>query len=142
MTRLETLLDGHMAASLDETARRILDGKNFATVATVRPDGSPQSSVVWIIRDDDAILFSTIADRQKARNLAADPRVNVSIFDLADPYTSVEVRGTVELLPDDEKRLPRELSHKYLGTDPPSEPSDVRRVIVRVTPDKVVRFSV
>jgi pyridoxine/pyridoxamine 5'-phosphate oxidase len=58
------------AIIFDETVRAILDGKNFATVATVGPDGGPQSSVVWVKREDDTVLFSTTTARQKARNLA------------------------------------------------------------------------
>ena len=127
--------------SLDETVRRILDGKNFATVATVRPDGSPQSSVVWVKREDDTVLFSTTAGRQKTRNLTKDPRVSISIFDIENPYMSVEIRGTAELIVDEGKRLPHELSHKYLGEDPPREEPDEIRLIVRVTPQKVIRFS-
>ena len=129
------------AMSLDETVRRILDGKNFATVATVRPDGSPQSSVVWVKREDDTVLFSTTAGRQKTRNLTKDPRVSISIFDIENPYMSVEIRGTAELIVDEDKRLPRELSHKYLGEDPPREEPGEIRLIVRVTPQKVIRFS-
>lgn len=125
---------------LDEPVRRILDGKNFATVATVKQDGSPQASVVWVGREEDSIVFSTTAGRQKARNLTADPRISVSIFDLANPYESVEIRGTAELSVDEDKRLPYELSYKYLGTDPPkAEPGEVR-LIVRVIPDRVIRF--
>jgi len=127
--------------SFDETVRRILDGKNFATVATVRPDGTPQSSVVWVKREDDAVLFSTTAGRQKTRNLTKDPRVSISIFDIENPYMSVEIRGTAELIVDEDKRLPRELSHKYLGEDPPREEPGEIRLIVRVTPQKVIRFS-
>lgn len=129
------------ATPLDPTVRRLLDGRNFATVATTRPDGAPQSSVVWVARDGDALLFSTTATRQKVRNLRADPRISVSIFDAENPYESAEIRGTAELVPDDEKRLPYELSHKYLGVDPPrAEPGEVR-LIIRVTPEKVLRFS-
>jgi PPOX class probable F420-dependent enzyme len=131
-----------MILVFDDAVRTILDGKNFAVLATVRPDGAPQSSVLWFLREDDTLLISTIASRQKARNLAADPRVSVSIFDLANPYASVEIRGRAELIPDDEKWLPRALSHKYLGGDPPEqEPAEVRRLVVRVRPDKVIRFS-
>jgi PPOX class probable F420-dependent enzyme len=126
--------------SFDETVRRILDGKNFATVATVRPDGAPQSSIVWVKREDDTVLFSTTAGRQKTRNLTNDPRVSVSIFDIENPYMSVEIRGTAELIVDEDKRLPRELSHKYLGEDPPRAEPDEIRLIVRVTPQKVIRF--
>jgi PPOX class probable F420-dependent enzyme len=89
----------------------------------------------------DTLMFSTTAGRQKAKNLAADPRVSVSVFDLANPYESVEIRGVAELVVDEDKRLPRELSHKYLGEDPPKpEPGEVR-LIVRVIPERVVRFA-
>ncbi|MFE2417927.1 PPOX class F420-dependent oxidoreductase [Streptomyces hokutonensis] len=126
----------------DDSVRALLDGKNFASVATLRPDGAPQTSVVWIKREDDTVLFSSLQDRQKVRNLRHDPRVSLSVFDLANPYVSVEIRGTAEILPDPDKRLPHELSHKYLGIDPPGERDDQVRVIVRVAPEKIVGFQV
>jgi PPOX class probable F420-dependent enzyme len=127
-------------AIFDAAVRSILDGKNFATVATLLPDGAPQSSVVWVKRDGDTVLFSTTERRQKTRNIAADPRVSISIFDLANPYESVEIRGVAELTVDEGKRLPHELSHKYLGEDPPKAEPDEVRMIVRVTPEKVIHF--
>jgi hypothetical protein len=45
-----------MADSFDEATRVLLDGKNFAVVATLNPDGGPQTSVVWIAREGDAIM--------------------------------------------------------------------------------------
>ena len=131
-----------MTMSFDEAVRRILDGKNFATVATLGPDGAPQSSVVWVKRDGDTVLFSTTLSRQKARNLTKDPRVSISIFDIENPYASVEIRGTAELIADDDKALPRELSRKYLGEDPPRDEPHEIRMIVRITPRKVVSFAV
>jgi PPOX class probable F420-dependent enzyme len=130
-----------VAVELGEVARELLDGKNFATLATVGPAGQPQSSVVWVARDGDAVVFSTTSRRQKARNLARDPRVSVSVFDLENPYRSVEIRGTAELVADPEKALPARLSHKYLGTDPPNESDDEVRLIIRVTPEKVLTFA-
>lgn len=125
----------------NEAVRRILDGKNFATIATIGPDGAPQASVVWVKREGNTVLFSTTTGRQKARNLISDPRISVSLFDIENPYMSVEIRGTAELVVDEGKKLPYELSHKYLGEDPPpSEPEEVR-FIVRVTPQKVIGFS-
>jgi hypothetical protein len=59
-----------------------------------------------------------------------------------NPYHSVEIRGTAELAEDTGKSLPKALSRKYLGEDPPPEPDEVVRLIVRVTPDKVNIFSV
>jgi PPOX class probable F420-dependent enzyme len=127
--------------SFSPEIRDLLDGRNFATVATLNRDGGPQTSVVWIARDGDAVLFSTAAGRQKARNLARDPRVSVTVFDVANPYRSVDIRGTAELTEDPEKSLPRTLSHKYLGEDPPAEPADMLRLIVRVTPRKITGFA-
>jgi PPOX class probable F420-dependent enzyme len=121
--------------------RELLDGRNFATVATLNTDGGPQTSVVWIARDGDTVLFSTASGRQKARNLARDPRVSVTVYDVANPYRSVDIRGTAELLEDPGKSLPHQLSHKYLGEDAPPEPEDMLRLIVRVTPGKVTGFS-
>ncbi|WP_406329102.1 PPOX class F420-dependent oxidoreductase [Streptomyces sp. NBC_00203] len=129
-------------ASFDDSVRTLLDGKNFASVATLGPGGAPQNSVVWIKREGDTVLFSSTAGRQKVRNLQRDARISLSVFDLANPYTSVEIRGTAEILPDDAKRLPYELSHKYLGIDPPAEKDDEVRVIIRVVPRKIVGFSV
>jgi PPOX class probable F420-dependent enzyme len=127
--------------TLDETARRLLDDRNVAVLGTVRPDGSPQTSVIWVLRDGDTLLFSSLARRQKARNLAADPRVSVSVYDAANPYVSVEIRGTAELLPDPERTLPLALSHKYLGTDPPQDEPGEERLVIRVTPERVALFS-
>ncbi|MFE0673740.1 PPOX class F420-dependent oxidoreductase [Streptomyces sp. NPDC058867] len=136
-----TTSTGTGGLSFDDSTRALLDGRNFAGIATLGPDGAPQNSVVWFKREGDTVLFSSLADRQKVRNLRRDPRVSVSVFDLANPYSSVEIRGTAEILPDHDKRLPRELSHKYLGIDPPAEKEDEVRVIVRIVPRKVVSFS-
>jgi PPOX class probable F420-dependent enzyme len=130
-----------VAVVFDEMTRRILDGKNFPTVATINPDGGPQASVVWILRDGDTVMFSATANRRKVRNLARDPRISMTVFDLANPYQSVEIRGTAELEKDPERWLPRAVSQKYLGKDPEPEPADVTRVIVRVRPERVNIFS-
>lgn len=131
-----------MAVSFNGETRRLLDGRNFATVATLNSDGGPQSSVVWVIREGDTVLFSTTTRRQKARNLARDPRVSILVFETENPYNSVEIRGTAQLIEDTGKTLPNVLSNKYLGKNVPPEPDDVIRLIVRVIPEKVINFSV
>jgi PPOX class probable F420-dependent enzyme len=130
-----------MPAALDDDVRRILDGRNFATVATLDADGSPHTSVVWILRDGDDVLFSTKTGRVKARNLARDPRVALSVYELDNPYSSVDIRGTAELVADPEKALPEQVSMKYLGEPPPPEPPEDARYVVRITPQKITRFS-
>ena len=130
-----------VAVTLDDATRELLDGRNFATVATLGPDGAPHTSVIWIDRDGDALVFSTLANRQKARNLARDPRVSVSVFDLANPYRTVEIRGRAELIEDPDRSLSYQVTHKYLGVDPPTDPPGDRRLIVRLVPEKVITFS-
>jgi PPOX class probable F420-dependent enzyme len=127
-----------MAVPLSDAARELADGANFATVATLNPDGGPQTSIVWITREGDDLLFSTARHRRKARNLERDPRVSITIVDGRDPYTHVEVRGRAELTDDRYNALGNELSHKYLGTDAPDDPEWLERVRVRVVPEKVV----
>jgi PPOX class probable F420-dependent enzyme len=131
-----------MATTLDDITRRLLDGRNFATIATLNADGSPQTSVVWVAREGDSVLFSTTTSRRKARNIARDSRVSLSIFDSENPYTYAEIRGSAELTPDEDRRLQFSVSHKYADEDPPAEPADVVRVVVRITPEKVFSRSV
>jgi PPOX class probable F420-dependent enzyme len=133
--------DERVPTTLDDSARRLLDGRNFATVATLGPDGHPHSSVVWVDRDGDTVVFSLTADKQKARNLARDPRVSLSVFDLDNPYHSVEIRGTAELVEDPERSLPERLSRKYLGQSPPPEPAQIVRLVARISPTRVNGFS-
>ena len=75
--------------------RELLEGTNYAHVATLLPDGSPHSVAVWIDLHDGRPFFFTQEASRKARNLAADPRVAVSITDRRNPYRSAWLRGEV-----------------------------------------------
>ncbi|MCP2164721.1 PPOX class F420-dependent oxidoreductase [Goodfellowiella coeruleoviolacea] len=126
-----------MAVTLDEQSRAIIDATNFATLATLNPDGSPQTSVVWVGRDGDDLLFSTLVGRRKEKNLRRDPRVSVSILDSANPYAYLEVRGTVTLTEDGGRELINALARKYTGQDYAADGPDDVRVVIRLTPQKV-----
>lgn len=128
----------------DESTRALLDGPHFAVVATLTASGAPHTSTVWYLRDGDAILLSVTADKLKARNLARDPRISLTVSDRANPYHSVDIRGSAELVNDPAKALPARLAKRYLGdadANPP-EPAEIKRLIVRVTPAKVTEFKV
>jgi hypothetical protein len=99
------------------------------------------SSVVWGLRDGDALLVPTTATKQKARNLARHPRFSASIFDTQNPYQLGRDPGNCGADRGPGQDLPRELSEKYLGEDPPPEPSELRRLIVRVVAEKINNFS-
>jgi PPOX class probable F420-dependent enzyme len=127
-----------MGVALNETARRLADANTFAMVATLNRDGGPQTSVVWVKRDGDDVLFSTTRQRRKGRNLMRDPRISLTLVDPDDPYTHVEIRGRAELTDDPDNALGNELAHKYLGVDAPPDPEWARRVVVRVVAERVV----
>jgi hypothetical protein len=57
--------DDGVSVPLNAAARRLLDGRNFATVATIGPGGRPHSSVVWVDRDGDTVVFSLTADKAR-----------------------------------------------------------------------------
>jgi PPOX class probable F420-dependent enzyme len=124
---------------LNKMARELIDGKNAATVATINKNGLPQLSVVFVGREDDTLVFSTIEGRLKTRNMKRDPRVTVLIIAPQNPGKYVEIRGDVELVADPDKVLLKEMYAKYLGGEPPEAPEE-QRLIVRVTPTKVVCF--
>ena len=69
-----------MSIVLPEAVSSILDAPEFATIATIQTDGQPQLSVVWVERDGDDVLMSTVTGRQKHRNLVRDPRATVLMY--------------------------------------------------------------
>ncbi|QTD99326.1 PPOX class F420-dependent oxidoreductase [Streptomyces cyanogenus] len=131
-----------MSAVLSDRLKSVLDGKVFIVVGTVQPDGSPQLSPVWVMRDGDDLLFSTTVDRRKYLNLDRDPRVTVAVLNPDEPYEYAEIRGTAELTTDGGPELIDRLSRKYTGKDyadfNPAAAQDAQRVVVRIRPRKVV----
>ena len=89
-----------MSIPLSDATLALLDGRNYAVLATVNPDGSPQTSVMWVGRDGHDLLFSTVEGRVKHRNMRRDPRVSVTVIDSSDPENYVELRGRVSMTPD------------------------------------------
>ena len=128
-----------MHITFNDTAREVLDGTHLAMIATSNADGRPQSSVIFIKRDGDTVVFSTIKGRLKTRNMARDPRVSLLVADKGQPRY-IEIRGTVEVTDDPEKRLLYEMYDLYMGGATPPPQPDAERLIVRITPEKVYQF--
>jgi PPOX class probable F420-dependent enzyme len=124
---------------IDPKVRELCQAKNFATLTTLFADGTPQTNVMWVDCDDDHILINTEVHRAKAKNIAADPRVTVMVWDLANPYSYAEVRGrVVEAVTGDVARAHIDaLAQKYMGLDYPN-PVESERVIFRIAPDRQI----
>lgn len=131
-----------MTVALSDKLKSILDGKVFVDVATIQPDGSPQVSPVWVKRDGEELLISTTADRRKTLNLQRDPRITVVVQPADEPYLYAEIRGTVSITEEGGQELIDELAQKYTGKSygefNPQAGKDAPRVVVRITPRKVV----
>ena len=124
--------------ALTEQQVRILNGKNFATVATVMPDGSPEATVVWIETDGTYIYMNTAFPRLKARNLERDPRVAITVIDCEHPYDNVlAIRGRAELILEGADEHIDKLSRLYEGKPFTNFRPDQTRVIVKVTPERI-----
>jgi PPOX class probable F420-dependent enzyme len=130
-----------VAISFSDATLKLLDGPNYAVLATLNPDGSPQTSAMWVGRDGDDLLFSTVEGRVKHMNMLRDPRVSVTVIDSADPEIYVELRGRVTMTPDIGREVDTRLSWKYDGKDPgPDRPGAVR-VVVRMEVEKATGYA-
>ena len=117
---------------------QILNGKNFATVATVMADGSPEATLVWIETDGTYIYFNTALHRLKARNLKRDPRVAIVVYDCSEPYSDVlAIRGRVEMILDGADEHIDKLSRMYERKPFKDFRPGQTRVIVKVTPERI-----
>jgi len=131
-----------MSVSLSDAARKILDDPNLAVLGTINPDGSPQTSVVWVGTDGDDLVISSAAGRRKERNLHREPRVSLCVYDRADPERYVEVRGLAAVTEDTGRQLAVLLAEKYEGPGSGEAflqlPPEVIRVVIRITVQKVL----
>jgi PPOX class probable F420-dependent enzyme len=127
-------------AKLNELALSLLtQGKNFATVSTVMPDGSPQSTIVWIDSDGENVIFNTADGRVKTDNLRRDPRVAVTVTNAENPYQYVTIRGkVVEMTHEGADDHIDALARRYMGVDKyPLRSANEKRVIVKIAPESV-----
>lgn len=128
-----------MATELPEQARALIDGKNFAHLATLSDKGSPQVTPVWITRDGDTVIVNTAEGRVKTENMSRDSRAALSITDTENPYVWVAIQGRVEDMTNEGADDGIDaLAKKYLGQDTyPFRAPDEVRVSVRIAPEKV-----
>lgn len=126
--------------TLPDLARGWFDSAEFAVIATILPSGQPHQSVVWVERDGDEILVSTVKGRRKHLNLERDPRVSLLVYPRENPYSYVEVRGTATMTEEGGRELIDRLCHRYTGADryTMDDGTDNVRVVVRIRPEKVV----
>jgi PPOX class probable F420-dependent enzyme len=126
-------------AKLTEKQAELFRGKNWGTVVTLRDDGSPHSTPVWIDTDGENVIFNTAIGRAKERHLRKDPRAAVTVMPADDPQSGyVSVTGTAEITEEGANDHIDKMAKKYIDQDkyPYLQPGE-RRVVVTVKPDRV-----
>ena len=121
--------------ALPDDVRALFAGPNFVHIATLLPDGAPHSVPVWAGLEGDRIAVFTGEHTRKARKLAADPRVALSVVGFDDPYRMAAVRGRVAevVRGDAAMEIVDRISHKYTG-----KPFDIRTMTVYlIEPERV-----
>jgi len=126
-------------AKLTEKEAALFRGRNWGTVTTLRSDGSPHSTPVWIDTDAENVIFNTAVGRAKERYLRRDPRVSVVVLPADDQQSGyVSVTGTAEIIEEGAVDHIHKMAKKYIDQDqyPWLQPGE-QRVIVKITPEKV-----
>ena len=128
---------------IPESYVELFHKKAFAHLATLMPDGQPQSTPVWVDYDGRYVLINTAEGRQKDRNLQRDRRVALSITDPDNPYRYIEVRGQVaERTRNGADQHIDKMAQKYLGKDKyPFRQSGEVRVLYKIEPQHVSKMS-
>ena len=120
-----------MSILLSPEIKQLIDRPNFAHLATLMSDGSPQSVPIWIGREDEQLVVCTGEGSLKAKNTRRDPRVALSIVDFDNPYEEVQIRGRViDRRPDPELKVMDMISHKYIGKPFPMRSPEGRVALV------------
>ena len=126
-------------AKLEDKPRKFLDENPYVGVATtLREDGSPHSTIVWVDVEGDKVSFNTALGRAKPKHLEHDPRASVLMVDPNDSFKWVAVSGPAEVTEEGADAQIDKLAKKYLGKDeyPWRNPQETR-VKVLIEPEKV-----
>ena len=130
---------GATAERLTDAEARMFTEPYYAVVTTVRPDGSPHSTVVWVDYDGEDVLFNTAEGRAKPRHLQENPNVNLTVVDPQDAFRWVSVSGPAEIGEEGAEEHIKMLSWKYWGREY-QIPVGQQRLIVRVKPQRVTSY--
>lgn len=126
-------------AALKEEQRRFLDENPYVgVVTTLRDDGSPHSTVVWVDVEDGKVSFNTARGRAKPEHLERDPRASLLVVDPGDAYKWVAISGRAELTEEGADAQIDKLAKKYIGKDeyPWRKPTETRLKVL-IEPEKV-----
>lgn len=127
-----------MSTTVPESHKDLFDKRAFGSFTTLMPDGSPQTTPVWVDFENGKVVVNTALGRQKDKNVRRDPRVAITLIDPENPYRYLEVRGQVdEITTEGAAAHIDKMAKKYMGVDkyPYAQPGE-QRVLFKITPQK------
>jgi PPOX class probable F420-dependent enzyme len=123
---------------LDQKQEQFLEQPFVGVATTLRDDGTPHNTVVWVDVEDGVVSFNTAVGRAKERHIRKHPEVALTVVDPEDPYKWLSVSGRAELTTEGADPQIDKLAKKYLGKDEyPWRDPEQQRITVRITPEKV-----
>jgi PPOX class probable F420-dependent enzyme len=126
-----------MPIALSDDIKALVSGPNFAHLASLMSDGSPQVAPVWVDLERDTILVGTGEGSLKAKNTRRDARVALSVIAMDNPYREAQIRGrVVERRPDTDFRIMDRISHKYTGKPFPFRDKPAQRVVLVIAVER------
>lgn len=128
-----------MSATIDDRTLELLRAPNFCQVATLRRDGTPHVTPVWVDEQDGKVVLNTADGRAWPANLKRDARVTLSVQNRDNPYEYVQIRGhEADRTHEGADEHIDQMAKKYLGQDRyPYRQPDEQRLIIRIDPEKV-----
>ena len=126
-----------MTATVPDSYKDLFQKRAFGSFTTLMPDGSPQTTPVWVDFENGKVLVNTALGRQKDKNVRRDPRVTVTLIDPDNPYRYLEIRGRVnEVTQNGAGKHIDKMAKKYLDKDkyPFARPGE-QRVLIKITPE-------
>lgn len=127
-------------ASIPPGFEDLFRGDALAVLATLRADGTPHQTPIWVDLADGMVLVNARADRVKALNMQRRGDVAITVVDPANPYRYVSVTGVVESVGEEGAMAHMDrLAQRYLRvhTYPWASPGE-RRLLFRVRPTRVL----
>ena len=118
-------------ATIPDDYRDLVDRPIFASLGTVRPDGTVQVNPMWFGFDGERLRFTHTTKRAKFRNLQRNPSMSLLIVDPDDSGRYLELRGQLaEVIPDPEGAYYVELGRRYGDPDQAPPPDKADRVVL------------
>ena len=126
-----------MPIALPKPVKTLLENKAYGHVVTLTAKGQPRLTMVWMDVDGDEVLFNTAEGRNKIKDLRRDPRVTVSVQDSKAPQAYAVFHGKARITEEGARAHIDKLTKRFLGVDKYPGPPTEKRLIVRISVDRI-----